>query len=427
MDRLKIVVVDDKAERRAEIQKCIPDYAICILENYGARAMDAIRPDDTGCPCDMVIMNADDPKGLGLYMFDWLKNKEPENKLYNIPVILVTEDEFSDRCMEFLEIGDAVFYEGEIDEDRLYSTIMQTFDSIDFKEEPWPEEAAYSEDKSFERVLGMKLKAHNPEDAMPRTAVLDMDTRLENLEAALERGRSRAQAIRNLFDGALEYKNNKSAYAKSKGSFLNFTGKVREDKGLPTIEEAHSRANISNEVKKPEKVKTVTEEIPKVKKEFHPNQSRKPIADNVVSREYSGGNRYGECPSVTANVAKKTIVIVDDDEKIIKTCELFLGGLYNIIGFTSGMKAIDYFVRNKADMILMDTVMPYLDGMQTASSIGWQPNGKNVPIVYLVGNDFLGDVSLLAGSNVRGVMRKPLSQRGLLAAVDSVLKRGVQF
>ena len=94
----------------------LPDYISCVALGYGDGALDYLKPDAEGVVPDIVIMYGDDSKSQGLYTYDWMINKSDNIDVASIPVIILTEDEFSDRSIEFLEIGDVLFYEGEIDE-----------------------------------------------------------------------------------------------------------------------------------------------------------------------------------------------------------------------------------------------------------------------------------------------------------------------
>ena len=115
MTQIRAVIIDDDRNRRELIKNSLPEYIESIDIVFGEGAIDYIKRDAEGILPDLVILNGDDSKNLGLYVFDWMINKSNDPDIEAIPVIVLTEDEFSDRCMEFLEIGDVIFYEGEID------------------------------------------------------------------------------------------------------------------------------------------------------------------------------------------------------------------------------------------------------------------------------------------------------------------------
>mgnify|MGYP002859289687 CR=1 FL=1 len=203
MADLRVVVIDDDRARREKISNILPDYIEADVADSGEEALMYIRRDSDGNLPDVVVLNGEDTKNFGLYVFDWMVNKSGDDDIAAIPVIVLTDDEFSDRSLEFFEIGDVIFYEGEIEDDRLFSVITEAIEEAEFNEEPV--EASYEETRSIDRLMGRSVKASGG-DGRPRAVVLDMDTRLKNLESALERGQKRARDIRSLLSAARKLK-----------------------------------------------------------------------------------------------------------------------------------------------------------------------------------------------------------------------------
>ena len=476
MRDMRIVIIDDDVNRRETINRYLPDYAHGATCGYGDVAMKAISADSNGHVPDMVVMNADDSKGMGLYTFDWMKNKSGNPDIAAIPVLLLTEDEFSDRCLDFLEIDDAEFYVGEIDENRLYSAIMDTLSRMDFAEEPI--EPAFADEKSYDRIAGLSVKPQGDvsNGAKQRSVVLDMDTQLQNLEAAIERGRQKSQRIRELVEAALDYKENRKEAADTFKGSPHFLNKVRVSKGLEPIEDAPVSlgtadiARISKDEPEFRKYDTENTEINKhttavnseideedipeefrlnktVKKDFDPQAAIKSAAERLksnpfagmaahgMSATFAGQKSYSNGQNVNANanqvnkshgITKKRIVIVDDEESNLKMCELFLSDKYDIVLLDSGMKAIDYFIRNTADLVLLDTYMPNLGGVQTLGSIRWQANGKSVPVIYMIDVRYPVAVPSLQGEGIAGIMKKPFSPGSLAMTVDGFFRKQKQ-
>ena len=203
MTDLRAIIIDDDRQRREKVRQVLPDYIESVIVGSGDGAIEQLKPDKEGNVPDLVILDGDDRKSFGLYIFDWMINKSPDPRIADIPVIVLTDDEFSDRCLEFLELGDVMFYEGEIDESSLFPVITEAIEEAEFR--PEPIEPVYEETKSIDRLMGHSVKAPG-EIGAQRAVVLDMETRLKNLEAALERGQKRAAQIRTLIDAASKVK-----------------------------------------------------------------------------------------------------------------------------------------------------------------------------------------------------------------------------
>jgi len=391
--RLKIVIVDDNQDRRNTIKSLLPDYAEGFICDFGNQAMAAIRPDTKGRVPALVILNADDAKGMALYTFDWMINKEPSLSGEYVPVLLLAEDQFSDRILDFLEIEDAFIYEGDIEEDTFYSAFIEALDSSPaIKEEP-----LYSGEKSGRSIIGKSILAPTGDGEHPvRSAVLNLNDRMGNLEAALARGRKKNEEIRILLSEAQDLKERKKTETESKRTAPSFLGKAKE------------------KLKKDE---------PKPVRIFESG----PSSDIIKSHSADRSGQVNVLPTQNEahqtdynSILIKTVVVVDDDPRLQKLIKLFLQDNYTVISLDSGMKAIDYFIKNSADIILIDAVMPNLSGMQTLNSIRWQNNGKNVPALFLVGNDFAGRAEELTGDHVYGTIKKPFTKGSVITAFEQV-------
>ena len=60
--------------------------------------------------------------------------------------------------------------------------------------------------------------------------------------------------------------------------------------------------------------------------------------------------------------SKKTVVIVDDDLKTRKLCTLFLTQKYNVVSLDSGIKTVDYFIKNRADLLIINPILGGMSG-----------------------------------------------------------------
>lgn len=453
MDDLKVVIVDDNPKNRDLIDSFLPEYAKGIKSGFGEDAMRAVCPDNGGRTPDLIVINGEDRKGMSLFLFDWIRNKSRLDSISQVPVVILVDEEFSDKALDFLEIGEATFYEGELEENNFFSIMNEAIESMEFASEPI--EPSFTAEKTFERIMGLSVKVKGESDGRKRSAVLDMDKQLENLQAALERGRRKTERIKELMGNASEYKSRKKAEeADNKPVFLN---KIREEKGLEPVggkgsygaydeddipEEFRLHNDRSSKAEAEDNIGTAIENLnSKIK--------ASPYVAGAAAGIFGGGNNQpsgmtqngmaGMSMNQSMNAAmgqnmnygtgyqqnrsgKATIVVVDDEEKELKTCELFLGQKYNVVCLNNGRRAIDYFVRNTADLLLMDTYMPNLGGVQTLNSVRWQVNGRNVPVIFMY--DLRNPVAMetLRGEGVIGMIQKPLSAGGLALAVDGFFR-----
>ncbi len=83
---------------------------------------------------------------------------------------------------------------------------------------------------------------------------------------------------------------------------------------------------------------------------------------------------------------KMNILLVDDQLSKLLTYEAVLSDLgENLITATSGMEALDKFLKHDIALVLMDVSMPGMDGFETAEMIHQHPRFENTPIVFVSG------------------------------------------
>lgn len=118
---------------------------------------------------------------------------------------------------------------------------------------------------------------------------------------------------------------------------------------------------------------------------------------------------------------KKTVLIVDDEKAIINLLKVNLEKEgYSVIEAYDGIEAIDVADSHKPDLILLDVMIPKLDGLSVCKRI---KNMMNVPIIIVSAKDDELDkiVGLELGAD--DYITKPFSIRELLARVKANLRK----
>ncbi len=118
-----------------------------------------------------------------------------------------------------------------------------------------------------------------------------------------------------------------------------------------------------------------------------------------------------------------TILIVDDNPTNIKVIALILRSLkYKIVIATNGEQAIELVEQTKPDLILLDVMMPKIDGFETCKIIKSKSENKDLPVIFITAlND---SESLVKGFGVGGVdyITKPFNKNELLSRVKTHLE-----
>lgn len=115
------------------------------------------------------------------------------------------------------------------------------------------------------------------------------------------------------------------------------------------------------------------------------------------------------------------ILVVDDDKEIARAIEtlLTLEG-YEVVIAHNGLEALDAIVANSIQLILLDVMMPKLDGLSTTLKIR---ESKNIPIIILSAKSEDSDKILGLSMGADDYVTKPFNPQELMARVKSQLRR----
>jgi DNA-binding response OmpR family regulator len=118
-------------------------------------------------------------------------------------------------------------------------------------------------------------------------------------------------------------------------------------------------------------------------------------------------------------------IAVVDDEKTIR--ELIRLALENegqgVEEYADGLEAWEQFRRNLPDLIVLDILMPRMDGIEVCKKIRTLPEGARTPIIFLSSRDEEIDKVLGLESGGDDYVSKPFSVRELLARIRAGLRR----
>jgi two-component system, sensor histidine kinase and response regulator len=115
------------------------------------------------------------------------------------------------------------------------------------------------------------------------------------------------------------------------------------------------------------------------------------------------------------------ILLVDDDAKNLQVAMSILKN-YNVIYAQSGEKALELLDKSDFDLILLDIVMPLMDGYHVCSKVKENKKTKNIPIVFLTVKD--DEKDMVKGFELGAVdyITKPFYSQVLLKRVEVHLK-----
>ena len=119
---------------------------------------------------------------------------------------------------------------------------------------------------------------------------------------------------------------------------------------------------------------------------------------------------------------KQRVIAVDDQPDNLLIIEDFLGKTYDIITFGRGQAMVDYFeAGNRADLVLLDIVMPMPDGYALCNWLKGSPITRDIPVVFLTGLENSEEEAYALSIGAEDFIHKPLSPPVLSARVRNHL------
>jgi CheY-like chemotaxis protein len=121
----------------------------------------------------------------------------------------------------------------------------------------------------------------------------------------------------------------------------------------------------------------------------------------------------------------KKILIVDDEPHMLRVTELSLrkGGFELVIG-RNGRQALELAARERPDVIVMDVVMPELDGLAALAQLKAHPETAGIPVIMLTARGQTVARQQAETSGAALYLTKPFSPSQLLAEVQHLLAAG---
>jgi len=121
----------------------------------------------------------------------------------------------------------------------------------------------------------------------------------------------------------------------------------------------------------------------------------------------------------------KTVLIVDDDDVLVKTVTAVLASRYTIRTAANGKEALKRVEEQRPDLIVLDVMMDYMsEGFDVARTLRTNPKTKSIPIIMLTGVDQEYNYRMEVDESwvpCDRYLEKSISPQGLLAEVDALI------
>ncbi|MDZ7964928.1 MAG: response regulator [Nostoc sp. DedSLP03] len=119
----------------------------------------------------------------------------------------------------------------------------------------------------------------------------------------------------------------------------------------------------------------------------------------------------------------RNILIVDDEEDVqaIAKLGLEMAAGWNVLTACSGWEALNVAANSKLDVILLDMMMPDMDGRATLQQLKANPVTKSIPVILLTAKVQESAQEVFTGLDVAAVFAKPFRPLKLAAQISEAL------
>ena len=139
--------------------------------------------------------------------------------------------------------------------------------------------------------------------------------------------------------------------------------------------------------------------------------------DSSQFKKGDGDNMEGQ--------SKRKVLCVEDEPDMIELVRLILEREgFEVVGAVGGQEGLEAIRREKPDLILLDLMMPDMDGWEVYRQVRADPKLKQTPVIVVTAKaQSIDKVLGLHIAKVDDYIVKPFSPQELLTSVDKVLKR----
>jgi DNA-binding response OmpR family regulator len=113
------------------------------------------------------------------------------------------------------------------------------------------------------------------------------------------------------------------------------------------------------------------------------------------------------------------VLIIDDDADIrfVAAMSLRAGGDIDVIEASGGLEGVRKARDEQPDVILLDMMMPMIDGSQTLAALRMQSETSTTPVIFLTAKTIVTEIQRMKDLGAVGVLIKPFDPRTLAASV----------
>jgi two-component system, OmpR family, alkaline phosphatase synthesis response regulator PhoP len=118
------------------------------------------------------------------------------------------------------------------------------------------------------------------------------------------------------------------------------------------------------------------------------------------------------------------VLVIDDDPNAVSILQIILEDKgYEMIWANDGETAIQKVYEQNPDVIMLDVMMPGMDGYQVCEVLKNNPKTKDIPVIMLTAKDMGEDVEKALSKKVDWYIAKPYDSKYLVNKIETFIKK----
>lgn len=122
---------------------------------------------------------------------------------------------------------------------------------------------------------------------------------------------------------------------------------------------------------------------------------------------------------------KKKILIVEDEESLLKLESILLTSRgYDVTGVLNGMAALEQLAVNRPDLVILDIMLPEIDGFELCRRIKADAATSSIPVILLTAKKSVQDREKGMAAGASAYVTKPFKSARIIEIIQGLLATG---
>ncbi len=123
-------------------------------------------------------------------------------------------------------------------------------------------------------------------------------------------------------------------------------------------------------------------------------------------------------------MSKKKILVVEDEESLLKLESILLTSKgYEVTGVSNGLAALESLAKSRPDLVLLDIMLPAMDGFEVCQRIKSDPATRDIPVVMLTAKKSREDMARGQQVGADWYITKPFKSANVIETIQRFLNK----